>query len=258
MDPQRRYLMQLLGAAPFLMGAAKPERLIVCYNDDFAPYSYIDREHGGSAVLGIEPGILDPILHGVAGLAHSNLGLPWRRAQEMVRQGEADALCTFASAERQEYLRFNTVPVCVVRPHLFFSVDHPQRHALERLKSRDALKAFHLVDLKGNQWAEENLADFPRVEWAPSLDAVFRMVISRRRDAHLSTSPLMTKWRIRKLGLGRQYLAVPAPYMGADVQLHFGVRLQHPRRDEILALLDAELHSRVQQRRIEAIFKRYD
>ncbi|WP_179958381.1 transporter substrate-binding domain-containing protein [Chitinimonas arctica] len=257
MNKQRRHLLRMLGSVPFLTAASRPERLLVSYNDDYAPYSYIDPQQGGGQVLGILPEILDPLLAEIPGILAGKQGLPWRRVQAMVQQGEADALCTFASAERKQYAVFNRVAVTTLVPHLFFSARHPRRAELEAIRSRDALKAFHLVDQKGNQWAEQALKDFPSVEWTPGHDAIFRMVMAERGDLHVSLSPLVTLWRLKKLGIHSQVVSIPAPYVAAEVPFHLGVRLSHPLATEIAEYLDKALLKPAVARRIEDILKRY-
>ncbi len=258
MDKQRRKTLQLLGASPLLLAAATPpERFVVSYNDDYAPYSYIDSATSTSRVLGILPDVLDPILSELNGLVLSNVGLPWRRAQMMVQQGLAEALCTFASDERKQYALFHSVPVVQLQPHLFFNAYHLRRAELERIKARDELKAFYLVDQKGNQWAEQVLKDFPHVEWTPGHDAIFRMVMATRGDVHISLSPIVTKWRLRKLGILQEIVSIPAPYIAPSVPFHLGIRKDHPRAAEILGHIDEVLRVPATQRRIEDVVRRY-
>ncbi|PND36056.1 hypothetical protein C1O66_20180 [Paucibacter aquatile] len=231
--------------------------LLISYNDDYAPYSFVDPQLHPQRVQGILPDLLQALLKDLDSVQLEALGLPWRRAQAMVKLGQADGLCTFASDERRQYALFNELPLVELRPHLFFSARHPQRAQLERLRSREDLKAFHLVDQKGNQWAEQVLADFPHVEWTMGHDAVFRMVLAARGDVHVSLSPLVTQWRLKKLAIQAQVMSIPAPYLAANVPFHLGLRQDFPDARQILAHLDRRLAQAGSAALIESIVRPY-
>lgn len=247
----------LLMSPPTLKAAGIRQRLLMSYNDDYAPYSFIDPLTQPGRVQGILPDVLQALLKDLDSIEIENLGLPWRRAQAVVKLGQADGLCTFASDERKVYAHFNDVPLVELRPHLFFSARHPQRAQLEKLRSREELKAFQLVDQKGNQWAEQTLADFPHVEWTTGHDAIFRMVMAARGDVHVSLSPLVTQWRLKKLAIHAQVMSIPAPYMAASVPFHVGLRQDFPGARQILAHLDRRLSQSGSAQLIDNIVRNY-
>ena len=245
-----------LASATVAAGATR-QRLLLSFNDDYAPYSFVDPLQRSQTVQGILPDLLHALLKDLANVQLEALGLPWRRAQAVVKTGQADGLCTFASDERKLYAHFNEVPLVELRPHLFFSALHPQRAQLEKLRSREELQAFHLVDQKGNQWAEQTLADFPHVEWTGGHDAIFRMVMAARGDVHVSLSPLVTQWRLKKLAIHGQVMSIPAPYMAASVPFHLGLRQDFPGARQILAHLDRKLNQAGSAQLIDNIVRRY-
>ncbi|HYD82340.1 MAG TPA: transporter substrate-binding domain-containing protein [Paucimonas sp.] len=232
----------------------RTHRLIIAYNDDYAPYSFVE----DGAIKGILPDILNALLANMPDLKTESVGLPWRRVQAEVRAGIADALCTFASAERQEFTLFHKVPVVTLQPHLFFAADNPVRKTIEAIVRREELMKLRLVDLKGNNWAEQNLKDFPSIEYVPGHDNVFKMIMARRGDVHVSLSPIVTKWRIKKLGLPPdQIISKPAPFVAAEVPFHLLIRKTHPRAAEILKHLDDMLRKPGTPRLIEEITQQY-
>jgi polar amino acid transport system substrate-binding protein len=209
-------------------------------------------------VTGILPDVLGLLLTGVADLAVKNVGLPWLRVQQEVQRGISDAFCTFASLERQQYAAFHVIPVVTLKPHLFFAANNPIRKDIEKVASREELKALRLVDQRGNQWAEENLKDFPHVEFVPKHDNVFRMIMIGRGDVHVSLSPIVTLWRMKKLGLtNTQIVSIPAPYMSAQVPFHLLIGKHYPRAAEVLKHVDEVLARPGTTRQIEAISARY-
>lgn len=242
------------------LGLALPVRALeggllrVSYNEDYAPYSFV--EAPGAAVQGVLPQAIER-LTAALGLRTEALGLPWRRAQMAVQSAEADAICTFASEERRAYALFGTQPVVTLEPHLFFRADHPRRRELEQLNERAVLRTFHLVDQRGNQWGESQFGDFPQVSWVGGHDAIYRMVLAGRVDLHVALSPLVTQWRLRKLGLQAGVVSVPAPYVAPAVPFHLGIRRSHPQAEAWIHAIDTQLALPAQRQQIRAIEQQY-
>lgn len=244
----------VMGRPSSVLADDRPDSLIVSYNEDYAPYSWSEK---GGDVLGILPDILAPLLAAVPGLSVRNAAYPWRRAQAVLQTADADAICTFPSEERKAYAHFGKWPVAVLRPELFFSRQHPRRAELERISNSQELGAFALVDLKGNQWAEQNLAAYPNVQWVGGHDSVFRMVMNGRADVHVSLSPIVTRWRLKKLGIQEGVVSRPAPFVAAEVPFHLGIRKTHPRAEAILSALDKRLASPAYSKQLDKVLAQY-
>jgi polar amino acid transport system substrate-binding protein len=234
--------------------ASRVNRLIIAYNDDYAPYSFVEE----NVVKGILPDVLSHLLESVPSLEVQHIGLPWRRVQLEVQNAKSDAFCTFASEERQQYAFFHKVPVVVLQPHLFFAASSPLRKTIERVSTRAELMELRLIDQSGNQWAEQNLKDFPKIEYVPGHDNVFKMILIGRGDVHVSLSPVVTRWRMRKLGLPmNEIMAVPAPYIASQVPFHLLIGKHHPRAAEILKHVDVVLSRAATAKAIERITSRF-
>lgn len=241
-------------ADPAVEQGARANKFSIAYNDDYAPYSYIE----AGQVRGILPDILSWLLAPLAKLEVEHVGLPWRRVQLDVQHGKSDAFCTFASEERQQYTVFHKLPVVTLQPHLFFAADSPSRKTIEQVSRRADLMNLRLIDLKGNQWAEQNLKEFPKLEYAPGHDSVFRMIMMGRGDVHVSLSPVVTRWRIKKLGFSpEQIVSIAAPYIAAQVPFHLLVAKQHPRASDILKHVDDMLRRPGTARQIDDITARH-
>lgn len=263
MRGQRRLTLQAglalsLAAAGFPSiantGSERAKRLMIAYNDDYAPYSYVEK----GRLKGILPELLQLLLAPLPNIQTAGVALPWRRVQAETQAGVVDAMCTFASEERKRFTDTHQVPVVTLKPHLFFAADNPLRKTIEGIARREELMKLRLIDLRGNNWAEENLREFPHVEYVPGHDDVFRMIMAGRGDAHVSLSPMVTKYRIRKIGLSSdQIISRPAPYVAAAVPFHLLVRKSHPRAREILAHLDRMLRRPGTARLIEHITRRH-
>ena len=242
-------------ASSGMAGAAadRARQLIISYNEDYAPYSFSE----SGRVEGILPEVLEHLLANVPDLKVSRVAYPWRRAQLVVQNEEADAICTFASEERRRYADFHFTPITVLRPALFYAETNPRRADIEKISSVEQLKKIMLIDQKGNQWAEQTLAGYTDVQWVGDHDTIFRMVLSGRADAHVSLSPIVTRWRLKKLGITQGVVSRPAPYVAAEVPFHLGIRKTHPRAKTILAAIDRQLARRETQAFIEKVTARF-
>jgi polar amino acid transport system substrate-binding protein len=228
--------------------------LRISYNDDYPPYSW---NAPGDVPQGILPDLLNAQLGQQRGLQVVHAGYPWRRAQAVVEQGEADAICTFASEERRQYAVFNSVPVTELRPELFYAETNPRRGQIERIDSREALAEFVLVDQQGNQWAEQHLGSMPNLQWVGGHDIIFRMVLGGRADIHVSLSPNVTRWRLKKLSIARGMVSRPAPFVAAVVPFHLGIRKNWPGAEAVLKALDGQLSLPGYRAAHDRVVKRY-
>ena len=257
---RRRFLARLLAASAAAAAAragaqGTPARTLrLSVNEDYAPYSWVE---AGGAPQGILSDLLIPLLKEAGGSEVLVAAYPWRRAQAVLQTADADAICTFASEERKAYAYFNRIPVDVLRPALFYSEANPRRAEIERVVDRDGLKDFVLADLRGNQWAEQNLAFHPRVEWSGSHDSVYRMVMEGRADAHVALSPIVTRWRLKKLGIRDAVVSRPAPFVAADVPFHLGIRKTYAGAQAVLDQLDRLLARPGFAKRLEQVVAKY-
>ena len=123
----------------------RARQLIVSYNEDYAPYSFVE----DGQTRGILPDIIESMLAGFPDLKISRAAYPWRRVQQLVELGDNDAICTFASLERQTYAYFNKIPVVTLQPTLFFSANNPRRAEIEKISTSEQLRSCNLIDQKG-------------------------------------------------------------------------------------------------------------
>ena len=93
------YFVQLAVAILLLAVArqATSEPYIIAYNQDWAPFSYLDSEGN---VQGILPKLMEELARESSIAELKAVGLPWDRVSHAVRHGAASAFITFASRER--------------------------------------------------------------------------------------------------------------------------------------------------------------
>jgi polar amino acid transport system substrate-binding protein len=260
MDQQRRAVLRTAlaavaaGAAAPLCAANDPQKkLIVAYDDDFAPFSFAE----GKRTRGIMPEMLDAV-YGPAGVALEHVHRPWRRVQAEVRYGSADAMCTFASEQRRDYALASKEPIVLQQPHVFYLASSPHRARIERARRPEDLFDLRVLDLQGNQWAEQNLKIFPNITFIAALNNVFQMLVLGRGDIHISLSPAVSRWRIKKLDLeGERILSRPVPFIAADVPFSLLIRKTYPGAAEMLALFDEAMRKPAMAQAIARIYRGY-
>lgn len=256
--PRRRILRSgvalWLASLPLPGIAQTPARMIVAYDEDYAPYSFLDN----GIMKGIMPDILDLVMAAAGGPALEHIGRPWRRAQAEVKGATADAMITFASDERRTYALPSKTPVVLLQPHMFYMADSPARAVVEKASRPEDLFALRVLDLEGNQWAHQNLKIFPNMSFVSGLNNVFQMLAVGRGDVHISLSPVISRWRIRKLGLaGDKILSKPAAFVASDVPFSLLVRKSHPQASELLALYEEGMRKPGVAAAIAQVYRKY-
>lgn len=138
----------LLAARPAL--AAGPAVMTLVYAD-YAPYSW---EEEGRAT-GLEVEVLEEALGHRLGLTLVHKVLPWKRAQQAVREGQADAFVATRNAERASYADAGNEPVTFWAVSLFYRKGDPRLagvHSVEELPP-----ALRVGSMIGNGWVAAHL-----------------------------------------------------------------------------------------------------
>lgn len=162
--------------------AEPPIRLV--FAEQLTPLSFAD----AGRTRGILVDVASDILRDDLGLA-VEIGLyPWERAQQMVRQGEADGFVTISTAARREYAVCGQLPVLRASLHPLVRQDHAAFAQISAATSLDDLRRYRFVSYFGNGWALENLekAGFD-VFFAPDYVAHLRGLAQGRGDIALVT-----------------------------------------------------------------------
>lgn len=206
----------------FLMMACPPARaadtIRIVYFNDFPPYSWAEN----GRMRGILVDVLQEALGGRMGLWVKHEGYPWQRAQEMVRNGLADAFTTVVTPQRLEYSKAGKATVVNVTFTLFTGRSNPRLSELMAAKSLEELKGFRFGAYLGSGWSQKNLTDHD-VTWVSGMGNVLRMLTQNRVDAFIDVSRAV-EFEIRKLGLQDQIEQSPHVYDSSEFKLFIGDR----------------------------------
>lgn len=200
-----RGFLLLLGF--LLMGTATghAETLRFVYFEQFEPFSWKENEQ----MRGIFIDVIDEALTNRLGISVTHEGYPWKRAQAMVQNGEADGMCTIITPERLAYAQGTTIPIITANFKMFTAANHPRLDQLQQVKTLQDLTAFKLVDVLGSGWAEQNLKDMD-VHFVASYQQVFLLLESGRDDVAIRND-WQTRYMVKKLGFEGKIIALPQP-----------------------------------------------
>ena len=181
-----------------------PEVFRVVYFDNYAPFSW---KGSDGQMQGVFVDLLNFVLSEELGIAVSHHGYPWRRAQLLVKNGQADAFVAPITAERLSFAAVSQQPLLLSRFVLFTRAQHPQISHFSAAESLRDLVEYRFITQLGDGWAQQNLSDM-RVEYVDKLDTVLRMLAQGRDDLFVE-SALVGHYNIGRLDLREQVVEVP-------------------------------------------------
>ncbi len=181
---------------------------------NYPPYCWVDAE-------GHAQGIYIDIINAVV---HTRMGIPvvyheysWDVAQQLVKDGKADAFITVPTPERREYTEISTEPLISDVSVIFTQKDNNKLEEIKKITSISELKDSKLLDYTGSGWAKEHLAGFD-IEWLPGIKQVLIELASGKGDIFVQTS-LLTKYNIKALNLEDKLIEIPTPLDQIDFYL---------------------------------------
>jgi polar amino acid transport system substrate-binding protein len=234
--PRRSVL--LLGAATLLafamprLARSKATSLTVNYYNDFPPYSYVGAD---GKMTGYFIDALEEILNRRNGIALKHNGLPWARAQQEVKEGQADAFVTFVSDARREYVNFSSEVVLERGNGIVFAKNNPKADRIRKIASQEDLKQFSVGTYYGDSRID-TLFKGMTVDVAPDLTQVLKKIEAGRVDLAVTNN---WQYFARLANILDKFESVP--FFGPLSRYHFGIRKNHPDAAEILSKVDKAL-----------------
>ena len=164
--------------------------LIGAFASGSRPFIWVDDEDYWPAIYrsgeGAPAGIFNDILTEVfkrLGIPLKKAVYPWKRAQMMVKNGEADGMVTVYTKERAAYT-VATEPIWKIGETLFFRRDNPRACEILKVNSFEDMRSFTLVDIQGAGWTEEQyrIHGIKNVIWVPDADSALNAIAAGRAD----------------------------------------------------------------------------
>ncbi len=199
-------LIAILIAMTNLVHAAGNKPFIWADDEDYWPAIY--RGENGKP-----KGIFNDILTEVfarLGIPLKKTVYPWKRAQKMVKDGDADGMVTVYTKERQAEL-MATEPIWNISETLFFRRDNPRSCKILKINSFEDMQDLRVVDNAGSGWTKEKYKEYGinNIIWAPSVDSAFNMLAKGRADVYimfnLNAINILSKKRASNSPLSKGY-----------------------------------------------------
>jgi polar amino acid transport system substrate-binding protein len=227
-------------AASPLLGSTRPDQqLKFVYAHDYAPFSWLDQE---GKLRGILVDTLTEAWSNRMGLSLEHQGLPWSRAQMLVRQQRADAFCTAVTPQRLAYTRVSEIPVIEEPVKIITHTGHPKIQQLREIRDIEDLKPFRIASYLGNGWTQLHFSGY-QVENTRSLVHALRMVAGGHADVVVDMHTAVS-FAMMQAGLQSQLMFLE-PILD-QVSFHTMIRKTSP-----FAKLIPELDRHIKQMRID-------
>jgi len=218
------------------------------YGNNFPPFSWEDNKQ----MQGILIDVLTEAIQTRMGISVSHEGYPWKRAQMMVREGNADAFATVSTPERRTYTEVSKEPVVVATFTLFVKADNPKIGELKNIRKLSNLKGYKIGHYRGSGWAKKNLAGM-NVDIANTLDLTLKKLVSGRFDVFIDVSQVI-RYRIRELGWQNQITELPNIIDSSTFNLCIGKKSSYA---NILQKFDETISRMREDGKLQEIYDKY-
>lgn len=188
-----RLLSFVISFAAILLCAAgavaKDPVIKINYADTYPPLSFGEQRH----VQGVLPALMDGIIK--QGMAYHIIhrGKAWKRAQQEVWSGQADALITSVNPERLQHSYRSDKPVFRLTFRPFTKVNSPAAEALKNNSAISELGQFRFCDVHGNLWGK-NFYKKHNIEFhtTRSFETCLRMLSVGRTDIVIHSDHILS------------------------------------------------------------------
>jgi len=187
-----RYIVCLLLQLCFIFLAKAQDKPFLWADDqDYAPYIYANKNNEAG-------GIFYDVMTAVFAKMEKPFKYqlyPWKRAQTLVANGQADGMITIPTKERLEFL-VASQPIIQSEMKVHYNKQNSKSSQLAAIRSLSELDQYSIIDYLGDGWAESNLKEHD-VIWAPNYTSAILMVAVNRGDLFLD-DPTSIEFHIKK------------------------------------------------------------
>jgi polar amino acid transport system substrate-binding protein len=255
LTPVSRRSILLLGAAT-VVSLGLPSRtrargwaLTITYYDDFAPYSFLKADR---TATGIYVDCMNEVLGRRAGMTLKHLAMPWARAQQEVKDANADGFCTSPSDARRAYVNFSREVMLQQNRVVVFAKDNPKADRIRKISKEDDIKQFSIGTYYGDARINTLFKDL-NVDLAPDIKQSYMKVASGRVDIAVSDSAIW-KYQARALGIRDKLDSV---FLSDAPATYFGIRKNHEAAADILEIFDKGIAAARADGTVERIIAAY-
>jgi polar amino acid transport system substrate-binding protein len=215
-----------------LVSPVSADPLAIVYANKWAPLSVGD----GESVSGILPTLLNTIIAKEIGQPVRHLGVPWKRAQSMMRSGQADAFITTPTATRLKFTERSKNPIYSLAFRAFVHKENTTITQRQGDTNHAVLRTLKVCDVLGNGWVETfyvpNNIPF---QFVPIIDNCLKMVARGTMDVVIHPTAVTLKAVVR-LKLANEVIMLPKTY--PSPQFAFMISKKSPFYGKFLTVFD--------------------
>lgn len=203
-------------AISLLISPVTAQPLNLVFSENYVPLSW----RKDTRMTGILIDILKESLNTRLNMKTTYTGFPWKRAQNLVEHGLADAFVTVPTKSRKKFTVCSVEPAITVEVSIYTYKGNPRMKELLKVKSYADLKDFVGIDYDGNDWAKNKFNHMEMV-WARDLLGSYKMLLKKRGDV-LVRNAFNFDYYSKNLNLGD--LIVKLPTSLSSVAFHLCIR----------------------------------
>ena len=227
------------------------DEIHMVYYSNFAPLSWsVDGVMKGAFI-----DIVDQILVGKMGFEVKHIGLPWARAQLMVKKGEADGYLAGPTEARLSYATPTKLPLYQSPFNIFVKKGTLKIKEFKKIKALEDLRKYKLGSFLGHGWSQYQLKGFD-VQYVNSLVQVLKMIKLDRVEIYIGSS-LVTNYNIQLAGLHKDILEIHNPIELVDFHMFIGKKSPFYRNGKTIADFEKHYIKMKMAGDIKKIFKKY-
>jgi polar amino acid transport system substrate-binding protein len=192
------------------------EMVLTC-GEAYPPLCFVEN----GAVKGIEIDLMNELARRF-GFTLTPRALPWARAQQQVKTGEADAFITITTPEREEYAVMS--PAVLLTVHLVAATakTNPKIAELRKIKTLRDTWSYPQVNYVGTSLAANELAG-ARVTYLNSTDSIFAFLTNGRADIFIDTDVILS-YNAARLKLSDQVEVLAPVFQATEFRLGISKR----------------------------------
>ncbi|MBV1776044.1 transporter substrate-binding domain-containing protein [Burkholderiaceae bacterium DAT-1] len=194
---------QIRIALTILAVTASAQSGLAVYFEQFAPYSFGQHDQ----VKGYFVDVLNEAVAKRAGISLKHQGMPWKRAQAMVANGQADLMVTAPTTDRLAYSDKISPAIQVEQLRFYTLRSHPELKSFYKIKQLEDARPFRIGAYFGSGWVQAHLTGYKvdaARDFTESIDKLLIGRIDLIPDLHETAS-----WMIRDRGVRAEVVELP-------------------------------------------------
>lgn len=225
-------------------------------SDSGGPLGYKGKE---SKVKGIFPKIINLAFKEIDGYSAKFSLFPWGRAQQLVRYGDKEGLCTYASISRKKYAYFTKKPIYSKEyGYIIYNKNSSRGKEIQKVSKMRELTKFTFISQRGVGWEADNIPSYVKRNYVVKFESLFHMLFKRKSGDFFIMEKAEARYWARVLGYYKDLGIHKVSFIPNSVVLYsIGINKKVPNAKKIIDQLDDILRSKKFNEKREEIISKF-